>query len=147
MKGALVFLLLLTFVVNVYSKCKPNEVLDEQTQKCEIICEEGEIFNQEKSSCELNTTCPKGQRFNNATSSCENIYKDDPDDGDDPEEPNIPDDPEDPDKNPDKDQFKKNDIACKGGKLTDGKCICPNGQKLKRGKCVDDPKQKNAKMV
>ena len=59
MKGALVFLLLLTFVVNEYSKCKPNEVFDEQAQKCEKFCEEGLIFNIEKLLCE----CPQGKKF------------------------------------------------------------------------------------
>ena len=80
MKGVLVFLLLLSFVVNVYSQCQPNEVLDEQTQKCEKFCEIGEVFNQDTTSCEpnpnaTNTTCPEGQIFNNATSTCENINK------------------------------------------------------------------------
>ena len=80
MKGVLAFLLLLSFVVNVYSQCQPNEVLDEQTQKCEKFCEIGEVFNQDTTSCEpnpnaTNTTCPEGQIFNNATSTCENINK------------------------------------------------------------------------
>ena len=37
MKGLLVFLLLLSFVINVDPKCQPNEILDEQTQKCEPV--------------------------------------------------------------------------------------------------------------
>jgi len=73
MKRLLICLLLLSFVVNAYSQCNPNEVFDEQAQKCEKICEEGLIFNQETSNCEVNTTCPEGQTFNNETSTCEEI--------------------------------------------------------------------------
>ena len=57
MKIVLVLLLLLTFVVNVYSKCKPNEVFDEQAQKCVKYCEEGQVYNKEKYFCE----CPQGK--------------------------------------------------------------------------------------
>ena len=100
MKGVLVFLLLLSFVVNVYSQCQPNEVLDEQTQKCEKFCEIGEVFNQDTTSCEpnpnaTNTTCPEGQIFNNATSTCENINKKQDPKPDDPNPPK-PDDPNPP---------------------------------------------------
>jgi hypothetical protein len=45
MKGLLVFLLLISFVVNEEPKCQPNEVLDDQTQKCVKFCEIGEVFN------------------------------------------------------------------------------------------------------
>ena len=56
MKGFLLFLLLISFVINEVPKCQPNEVLDEQTQKCEQFCEIGEVFNLETSSCESNNT-------------------------------------------------------------------------------------------
>jgi len=75
MKGLLIVLLLMSSVVNKEIKCQPNEVLDEQTQKCEKKCEEGKVFNSDTLSCELysaNITCPEGQIFNNLTSSCEN---------------------------------------------------------------------------
>jgi len=74
MKELLIFLLLISFVVNKEIKCQPNEALDKQTQKCKKECEEGKVFNSDTLSCELNstnTTCPEGQIFNNETSSCE----------------------------------------------------------------------------
>ena len=64
----------MSFVVNKEIRCKQNEALDEQTQRCEKKCKEGKIFNSNTLSCELNstnTTCPEGQIFNNHTSSCE----------------------------------------------------------------------------
>jgi len=45
MKGLLIVLLLISFVVNKEIKCQPNEALDEQTQKCEKKCEEGKVFD------------------------------------------------------------------------------------------------------
>jgi len=146
MKGELVYLLLLSLVANAYSKCQPNEVLDRQTQKCVKICKVGEVFNYEKSSCVSNITnidCPEGQKFNNATTSCENIPKE--------VNPNNPDqeqeDPdylkeEEPDYLQEKEKPVKKNNTCKGGKLTFGKCICPDGKKLKKGDCVDEPKLK-----
>jgi len=74
MKELLIVLLLMSFVVNKEIKCQPNEALDEQTQKCEKVYEEGKVFNSDTLSCELysvNITCPEGQIFNNYTSSCE----------------------------------------------------------------------------
>jgi len=71
MKGLLIVLLLMPFVVNKEIRCKPNEALDEKTQKCEKKCKEGKVFNSNTLSCELNSTCPEGQIFNNRTSSCE----------------------------------------------------------------------------
>jgi len=74
MKELLIVLLLMSFAVNKEIRCKPNEVLDEQTQKCEKKCEEGKVFDSKTLSCELNstnTTGPEGQIFNNQTSSCE----------------------------------------------------------------------------
>ena len=74
MKKLLIFLLLILFVVNKEIKCQPNEILDEQIQKCKKVCEEGKVFNSITLSCELNSsniTCPEGQIFNNLTSSCE----------------------------------------------------------------------------
>ena len=71
MKKLLIFLL---FVVNKEIKCQPNEVLDEQIQKCKKLCEEGKVFNSITLSCELNSTnitCPEGQIFNNHSSACE----------------------------------------------------------------------------
>jgi len=75
MKKLLIFLLLILFVVNKEIKCQPNEVLDEQIQKCKKVCEEGKVFNSITLSCEINSTnitFPEGQIFNNHTSSCEN---------------------------------------------------------------------------
>jgi len=74
MKILLICLLLIAFAANKEIKCQPNEAIDEQTQKCKKVCEEGKVFNSDTSSCELNstnTTCPEGQIFNNCTSSCE----------------------------------------------------------------------------
>ena len=74
MKKLLILLLLISFIVNQEIKCQPNEALDEQTQKCEKVCEEGKVFNSNTLSCELNsanTTCPEGQIFSNDTSSYE----------------------------------------------------------------------------
>ena len=74
MKKLLILLLLISFIVNKEIKCQPNEALDEQTQKCEKVCEEGKVFNSNTLSCELNsanTTCPEGQIFSNDTSSYE----------------------------------------------------------------------------
>ena len=68
MKGLLVFLLLISFVVNANLKCKPNEALDEQTQQCVKFCEIGEVYNQASSSCE--STCPEGKKFNSVTLQC-----------------------------------------------------------------------------
>jgi len=78
MKEALIFLILLSFVVNEDPQCQPNEVFDQQSQKCEVFCKVGEVFNLETSNCEpseTNTTCPEGQRYNDKKSSCENIPK------------------------------------------------------------------------
>jgi len=133
MKGILIFLLLLSFLVNVDSKCNPNEVLDEQTQKCVKFCEIGEAFDQETSSCVININCPEGQRFINETSSCEKI-------------PTFDQDAykraDDPDKNP---ENNKKNITCKDGKLIVGNCICPKGKKLINEECVDEPKFKICK--
>jgi len=95
MKGLLVFLLLLSFLVNVHSQCKPNEVFDEQAQKCEKFCEEGLVFNQETSTCEVNTTCPEGQTFNNETSTCEEVQIDDQDPNKNPKKKPEDEDPDD----------------------------------------------------
>ena len=74
MKGLSIVLLLMSSIVNKEIKCKSNEALDEQTQKCEKKCEEGKVFDSKTLSCELNSTNtagPEGQIFNNQTSSRE----------------------------------------------------------------------------
>jgi len=61
MKGLLIALLLMSFVLNKEIKCLSNEALDEQIQKCEKKCEEGKVFNSDTLSFELNSTnatCP-----------------------------------------------------------------------------------------
>jgi len=121
MKDVLIFLILLSFIVNSYSKCKPNEAFDEQTKKCEKFCEEGKVFNPEKASCEPNTACPKGKKFNQETSSCEDIQIDH----------------QDPNKPPKIDYNK-----CKGGRFLGRSCFCPTGKKIINGICVDDPENK-----
>jgi len=74
MKELLIFLLLISFAVNKKIKCRPNEVLDKQTKKCEKVCEEGKVFNSDTLSREINSanaTFPEGQILNNQTSSYE----------------------------------------------------------------------------
>ena len=121
MKGLLIFLLLLAFVINANPQCQPNEVFNEEIQKCEKFCEIGEIFNLETSSCESNSTvtnCPEGQKFNEETSKCENV--DDP----------VPPEPEpSPDPVPPEPEHVPEPSKCKGGQMKNGVCTCSNGLK------------------
>lgn len=64
MKGLLIFLLLISFIVNKELNCQPNEVLDKQTQRCLKICEKGYAYISETSTCESIIKCPEGMRFN-----------------------------------------------------------------------------------